>query len=180
GAVWLQRLTDHFSKVVWLNPAPESYWGQGGSLGMIREIMQDKMYPLTLQGLDDAMKYLSKYQHPGAPIASEAPFVAECKPARKPDNNNKDHHTGTTFMQFLSGIPSFWLAAALILGFNSGAYAQSLVVGQRLPDFTLPSALADYGQRLSEQRGRPLLLIFPGRCNDCAAALQPLQRLQTG
>ncbi|QQD21551.1 VWA domain-containing protein [Oceanospirillaceae bacterium ASx5O] len=60
GAVWLQRLTDHFSKVVWLNPAPESYWGQGGSLGMIREIMQDKMYPLTLQGLEDAMKYLSK------------------------------------------------------------------------------------------------------------------------
>jgi len=83
-------------------------------------------------------------------------------------------------MQFLSGIPSFWLAAALILGFNSGAYAQSLVVGERLPDFTLPSALADYGQRLSEQRGRPLLLIFPGRCNDCAAALQPLQRLQAG
>lgn len=60
GAVWLERMTDHFKKIVWLNPAPESYWGQGGSLGMIRSIMQDKMYPMTLEGLESAMKYLSK------------------------------------------------------------------------------------------------------------------------
>lgn len=60
GAVWLERMTDHFKKIVWLNPAPESHWGQGGSLGMIRSIMQDKMYPMTLEGLESAMKYLSK------------------------------------------------------------------------------------------------------------------------
>ena len=60
GAVWLQRMADHFKKIVWLNPAPESYWGQGGSLGMIKDIMEDKMYPMTLEGLEDAMKYLSK------------------------------------------------------------------------------------------------------------------------
>lgn len=60
GAVWLQRVADHFQKVVWLNPAPESYWGQGGSLGAVRDIFDQKMYPLTLQGLEDAMKYLSK------------------------------------------------------------------------------------------------------------------------
>lgn len=83
-------------------------------------------------------------------------------------------------MQFLPGIPSIWLAAALIFGCSSGAYAQSLVVGQRLPDFTLPSAFPAYGQRLTEQRGRPLMLIISGPCNDCGAALQPLQRLQAG
>lgn len=60
GAVWLERMTDHFKKIVWLNPAPESYWGQGGSLGMIKDIMDHKMYPMTLEGLEDAMKYLSK------------------------------------------------------------------------------------------------------------------------
>lgn len=60
GAVWLQRMQEHFSKIVWLNPAPEDYWGQGGSLGTIREIFDHKMYPLTLDGLERAMKYLSK------------------------------------------------------------------------------------------------------------------------
>lgn len=60
GAVWLERMTNHFKKIVWLNPAPESYWGQGGSLGMIKDIMQDEMYPMTLEGLENAMKYLSK------------------------------------------------------------------------------------------------------------------------
>lgn len=60
GAVWLERMVEHFSKIVWVNPAPEDYWGQGGSLGAIRQIFQDKMYPLTLDGLENAMKYLSK------------------------------------------------------------------------------------------------------------------------
>ena len=60
GAIWLERLQSHFSKMVWLNPAPEDYWGQGGSLGMIRDIFQHKMYPMTLDGLENAMKYLSK------------------------------------------------------------------------------------------------------------------------
>lgn len=60
GALWLERMTNHFKKIVWLNPAPESYWGQGGSLGMIRELVEHKMYPMTLEGLENAMKYLSK------------------------------------------------------------------------------------------------------------------------
>lgn len=60
GALWLQRMADHFSKLVWLNPAPEDYWGQGGSLGLIRDTVQQQMYPLTLKGLEDAMRYLSK------------------------------------------------------------------------------------------------------------------------
>lgn len=60
GAVWLQRLKDKFDKVVWINPAPESHWGNGGSLGIIKQIVEDEMYPLTLEGLEKAMKQLSK------------------------------------------------------------------------------------------------------------------------
>lgn len=60
GAVWLQRLKDKFDKVVWVNPAPESHWGNGGSLGIIKQIFEDEMYPLTLEGLEKAMKQLSK------------------------------------------------------------------------------------------------------------------------
>ena len=60
GAVWLQRLKDKFDKVVWINPAPESHWGTGGSLGVIKQIFEDQMYPLTLEGLEKAMKKLSQ------------------------------------------------------------------------------------------------------------------------
>ena len=60
GSVWFQRLKDHFDKVVWLNPLPEDYWGQGGSLAMIRKLVEDQMYPMSLEGLESAMKYLSR------------------------------------------------------------------------------------------------------------------------
>jgi uncharacterized protein with von Willebrand factor type A (vWA) domain len=60
GAVWMQRMADHFGKLVWLNPAPKDHWGNGGSLGAIRSLVNDQMYPMTLSGLEDAMKFLSK------------------------------------------------------------------------------------------------------------------------
>ncbi len=60
GAIWLQRMKDTFDKMVWLNPVPESQWGWSNSLNTIKEIMDDKMYPLTINGLEDAMRYLSK------------------------------------------------------------------------------------------------------------------------
>ncbi|RMF14437.1 MAG: VWA domain-containing protein [Gammaproteobacteria bacterium] len=60
GAVWMQRIMDTFRRVVWLNPLPENYWGEGGSLGLTRQLVQHHMYPLTLEGLESAMKYLSK------------------------------------------------------------------------------------------------------------------------
>lgn len=60
GGVWLERITNHFDKVAWLNPTPESYWGEGGSLGMIRTIFEQRMYPMTLSGLENAMRELSK------------------------------------------------------------------------------------------------------------------------
>jgi len=60
GAVWMTRLTEHFNKVIWLNPMPEKYWGSGGSLGMTKNLVADKMYPLTIEGMEQGMIYLSK------------------------------------------------------------------------------------------------------------------------
>ncbi|MGK0444924.1 MAG: hypothetical protein ACJA1U_001861 [Bermanella sp.] len=60
GAVWLERMKEHFSKVVWLNPVPDNQWGWSGSLNAIRDIMKDDMFPLTINGLEDAMRELSR------------------------------------------------------------------------------------------------------------------------
>ena len=58
--VGLGRLVGAYPKAVWLNPVPERYWGGTRSIGMIREIMNDRMYPLTLEGLDRAMRKLTR------------------------------------------------------------------------------------------------------------------------
>lgn len=60
GAVWMQRIREKFDKVIWLNPLPKNYWGEGGSLGITRQLMDEHMYPLTIEGLEQGMKYLSK------------------------------------------------------------------------------------------------------------------------
>ena len=53
-------MTDHFEKVVWLNPLPDEYWQPGGSLGITRQLVNDQMYPLTIEGLEAAMRELSR------------------------------------------------------------------------------------------------------------------------
>lgn len=60
GATWFKRITDHFSKVAWLNPLPEHYWGDGGSLGVTQQLVAGQMFPLSIEGLERAMRYLSK------------------------------------------------------------------------------------------------------------------------
>jgi len=60
GAVWLGRVLDHFPKVVWLNPMPERHWHYTHSIGLIREIIAGRMYPLTLAGLEGATRELSR------------------------------------------------------------------------------------------------------------------------
>ena len=60
GEVWLRRLVGAYPKAVWLNPVPERYWDGTRSIGMIRQIMADRMYPLTLEGLDRAMRKLTR------------------------------------------------------------------------------------------------------------------------
>ena len=60
GEAWLRRLLDVYHASVWLNPIPEKSWGHGQSIQMIRTIMEDRMYPLTLDGLDRAMRTLTR------------------------------------------------------------------------------------------------------------------------
>jgi len=60
GAVWVQRMANTYPSAVWLNPTPEQYWGYSHSTKLIRHLMHDRMYPLTLQGLDNAMRTLSR------------------------------------------------------------------------------------------------------------------------
>ena len=59
GAVWMKRLLDVYAHAVWLNPQPEDRWGYYDSIGMVRELMGERMYPLTLGGLEAAMRELS-------------------------------------------------------------------------------------------------------------------------
>jgi uncharacterized protein with von Willebrand factor type A (vWA) domain len=61
GGVWLARLAQVYPHLVWLNPSPESGWSYSGSTSLIRDIVgADRMFPLTLQGLDGAMRSLGQ------------------------------------------------------------------------------------------------------------------------
>jgi uncharacterized protein with von Willebrand factor type A (vWA) domain len=60
GAVWLQRVVQTYPATVWLNPSPERTWDYSGSTRMIRQLVQDAMFPLTLDGLDAAMRELTR------------------------------------------------------------------------------------------------------------------------
>ncbi len=60
GAVWLQRLTNTYPAAAWLNPTTKDHWGYSQSTQIIRELMNDRMYPLTLDGLTDATRELSR------------------------------------------------------------------------------------------------------------------------
>jgi len=61
GALWLHRVTDIYERVVWLNPVPRAHWDHTPSVGVIRDIIgPDRMFPLTLKGLEDAMRELSR------------------------------------------------------------------------------------------------------------------------
>ena len=60
GAVWLERLRSTYEKCVWLNPVPEDEWQYTQSISITNQLMEEKMYPLTLGGLEDAMGFLAK------------------------------------------------------------------------------------------------------------------------
>ena len=59
GSVWLQRLIRHYPKFAWINPQPQSRWRHTSSIEMTREILEGRMYPLTLAGLDEAIDALT-------------------------------------------------------------------------------------------------------------------------
>ena len=60
GAVWLRRMVERFPKFAWLNPEPEGVWEYRQSTAIIRQIMHNRMFPLTLNGLERAMRELVK------------------------------------------------------------------------------------------------------------------------
>ena len=59
GSAWLARITNHFDKVAWLNPQPVEHWPYYQSIGFIKELMDNRMYPLSLDGISSAIKELS-------------------------------------------------------------------------------------------------------------------------
>ena len=54
------KVGDIYEHCVWLNPVPEKYWGYSQSTQIVRQLIHERMYPLTLHGLDDAMRALSR------------------------------------------------------------------------------------------------------------------------
>ncbi len=60
GATWINRMLDHFTHHAWLNPEPEHVWQYRQSVSIIKDLMKSKMYPVTIQGLEGAMRALSK------------------------------------------------------------------------------------------------------------------------
>jgi len=60
GYVWMQRVLEKFRKVIWINPYPTRAWDYTTSIGLVRELLEARMFPMTLQGLEDGMKYLAK------------------------------------------------------------------------------------------------------------------------
>ncbi len=60
GEVWMKRMLDVYSQAVWLNPIPESRWPRVPSIRMTQELLSDRMFPLTLDGLDRAIKALQR------------------------------------------------------------------------------------------------------------------------
>ncbi|XQF93871.1 vWA domain-containing protein [Pseudoalteromonas espejiana] len=59
GSAWLARITNHFDKVAWLNPQPVEHWPYYQSIDFIKQLMDNRMYPLSLDGISNAIKELS-------------------------------------------------------------------------------------------------------------------------
>ena len=60
GQVWLERARDQWASNLWINPVPEQHWPYTHSIGMIREIFENRMVPMTLEGLERGMRELTR------------------------------------------------------------------------------------------------------------------------
>jgi len=60
GEVWFKRIAERFKKLVWLNPSPRKSWDYSMSTEHIRKLADNRMFPLTIDGLTDAMRVLGK------------------------------------------------------------------------------------------------------------------------
>jgi uncharacterized protein with von Willebrand factor type A (vWA) domain len=71
GATWMQRIAAHFPRLVWLNPEPRDRWEWTPSIKLTRELIGERMFPLTLEGLDQATAALKRRQTEPSPVSSE-------------------------------------------------------------------------------------------------------------
>ena len=60
GAVWIDRVAQIYEHMVWLNPTAERHWAHTPSIEVMRQLTNDRMYPLTIEGLDKAMRELAR------------------------------------------------------------------------------------------------------------------------
>jgi uncharacterized protein with von Willebrand factor type A (vWA) domain len=60
GSLWLQRIAQTYPRTIWLNPVPQNQWQWTQSITMIRQLLSGRMYPLTIEGLEEAMRELSR------------------------------------------------------------------------------------------------------------------------
>jgi len=60
GATWLQRMTEAYDHLVWINPTPKEYWEHSYSIEIARELLEDRMFPLSVKGLEEAMTILTR------------------------------------------------------------------------------------------------------------------------
>ncbi len=60
GAEWMQRLTNAFPKFAWINPEPQGVWQYRQSISVMQQLVSQRMFPLTIKGLEEAMRLLSK------------------------------------------------------------------------------------------------------------------------
>jgi uncharacterized protein len=60
GVAWLERLSGHYRRSAWLNPTPKQSWGHVRSITMVNDLMEGRMFPLTVNGIDDMTKELSR------------------------------------------------------------------------------------------------------------------------
>ena len=60
GGVWLRRFASLYPKIIWINPTPQETWEYSSSVGLTQELMEGRMYPLTIRGLEDSMSVLTK------------------------------------------------------------------------------------------------------------------------
>jgi uncharacterized protein with von Willebrand factor type A (vWA) domain len=60
GQVWMARLTRHFRKAAWLNPVDQSHWRYTQSIGIMERLMENRMHPLTLAGLESMARQLAR------------------------------------------------------------------------------------------------------------------------
>ena len=60
GSTWIKRISNHFDNMAWLNPVPDDHWDYSSSVCILRDLFDNRMYPLTLKGLEEAMGELTK------------------------------------------------------------------------------------------------------------------------